>query len=41
MGMGMGIGMSVEVKISHTFRRLTALTQRFGDADRHLVLYAA
>jgi alkylation response protein AidB-like acyl-CoA dehydrogenase len=36
-----GMGMTEELKISHTFRRLTALAQRFGDADHHLERYAA
>jgi alkylation response protein AidB-like acyl-CoA dehydrogenase len=31
-----GMGMSDELKISHTFRRLTTLAQQFGDADHHL-----
>jgi alkylation response protein AidB-like acyl-CoA dehydrogenase len=36
-----GMGMSEELKISHTFRRLTMIAQRFGDADHHLECYAA
>ena len=36
-----GMGMTEELKISHTFRRLTVLAQRFGDADHHLARYAA
>jgi alkylation response protein AidB-like acyl-CoA dehydrogenase len=36
-----GMGMTEEMKVSHTFRRLTVLTQRFGDADHHLERYAA
>jgi alkylation response protein AidB-like acyl-CoA dehydrogenase len=36
-----GMGMSDEVKISHTFRRLTAIAQQFGDADHHLARFAA
>jgi alkylation response protein AidB-like acyl-CoA dehydrogenase len=36
-----GMGMSDELKISHTFRRLTALAQQFGDADHHLARLAA
>ena len=36
-----GMGMSEELKISHTFRRLTMAAQRFGDADHHLQRYAA
>jgi len=31
-----GMGMTEEMKVSHTFRRLTMLAQRFGDADHHL-----
>ncbi|MEP7275679.1 MAG: acyl-CoA dehydrogenase [Betaproteobacteria bacterium] len=30
------MGMSDELKVSHTFRRLTAIAQQFGDADHHL-----
>ena len=36
-----GMGMSDEVKVSHTFRRLTAIAQQFGDADHHLDRFAA
>ena len=36
-----GMGMSDEVKVSHTFRRLTAIAQQFGDADHHLARFAA
>ena len=36
-----GMGMTEEMKISHTFRRLTVLAQRFGDADHHLARFAA
>ena len=36
-----GMGMSEELKISHTFRRLTMLAQTFGDADHHLERFAA
>jgi alkylation response protein AidB-like acyl-CoA dehydrogenase len=36
-----GMGMTEELKISHTFRRLTTIGQRFGDADHHLERYAA
>jgi alkylation response protein AidB-like acyl-CoA dehydrogenase len=36
-----GMGMTEELKVSHTFRRLTAAVQRFGDADHHLARYAA
>jgi alkylation response protein AidB-like acyl-CoA dehydrogenase len=36
-----GMGMTEELKISHTFRRLTMIAQRFGDADHHLERHAA
>lgn len=36
-----GMGMGEEVKVSHTFRRLTAIAQQFGDADHHLARFAA
>jgi alkylation response protein AidB-like acyl-CoA dehydrogenase len=36
-----GMGMTEEMKISHTFRRLTTIGQRFGDADHHLERYAS
>ena len=35
-----GMGMTEELKISHTFRRLTMIAQAFGDADHHLARYA-
>lgn len=35
-----GMGMTEELKISHTFRRLTMLAQEFGDADHHLERFA-
>ena len=35
-----GMGMSEELKVSHTFRRLTAIAQQFGDADHHLERFA-
>jgi len=31
-----GMGMSEEMKVSHTFRRLTMIAQQFGDLDHHL-----
>jgi hypothetical protein len=34
------MGMSEELKISHTFRRLTVLGAQFGDADHHLARFA-
>jgi alkylation response protein AidB-like acyl-CoA dehydrogenase len=36
-----GMGMSDELKVSHTFRRLTMIAQQFGDADHHLERFAA
>ncbi len=36
-----GMGMTEELKLSHTFRRLTMISQQFGDADHHLERYAA
>ena len=36
-----GMGMSEELKISHTFRRLTVLAQQHGDADHHLERFAS
>jgi alkylation response protein AidB-like acyl-CoA dehydrogenase len=36
-----GMGMSDEMKVSHTFRRLTVIAQQFGDADHHLARFAA
>jgi alkylation response protein AidB-like acyl-CoA dehydrogenase len=36
-----GMGMTEELKVSHTFRRLTMLAQQLGDADHHLERYAA
>ncbi|MBU4609043.1 acyl-CoA dehydrogenase family protein [Achromobacter sp. GG226] len=35
-----GMGMSEELKVSHTFRRLTLIGQQYGDADYHLQRYA-
>ena len=35
-----GMGMTEELKVSHTFRRLTALQRRFGDVDQHLARFA-
>lgn len=35
-----GMGMSEELKVSHTFRRLTVIAQQFGDADHHLARFA-
>lgn len=36
-----GMGMSEELKVSHTFRRLSTIAQTFGDADHHLERFAA
>jgi alkylation response protein AidB-like acyl-CoA dehydrogenase len=36
-----GMGMSDELKVSHTFRRLTAIAQQFGDEDHHLGRFIA
>ena len=36
-----GMGMTEELKISHTFRRLTMIGQAFGDADHHLARFAS
>lgn len=36
-----GMGMSEELKVSHTFRRLTVMAEQFGDADYHLARFAA
>jgi alkylation response protein AidB-like acyl-CoA dehydrogenase len=34
-----GMGMTEELKVSHTFRRLTMIAQAFGDADHHLARF--
>jgi len=36
-----GMGMTEEMKVSHTFRRLTMIAQTFGDAEHHLERFAA
>ena len=36
-----GMGMTEELKVSHTFRRLTMIGQTFGDAEHHLERFAA
>ena len=36
-----GMGMSEELKVSHSFRRLTVIGQQFGDADHHLERFAS
>ncbi len=35
-----GMGMTEEMKVSHTFRRLTMIAQQFGDVDHHLERFA-
>jgi alkylation response protein AidB-like acyl-CoA dehydrogenase len=35
-----GMGMSDEVKVSHTYRRLTTIAQQFGDAAHHQERFA-
>ena len=36
-----GMGMSEELKVSHTFRRLTVIAEQFGGADHHLERFAS
>jgi alkylation response protein AidB-like acyl-CoA dehydrogenase len=36
-----GMGMSEELKVSHTFRRLTVIADQFGGADFHLARFAS
>jgi len=36
-----GMGMTQEMKVAHTFKRLTMIAQAFGDADHHLERYVA
>ncbi|HMK85096.1 MAG TPA: acyl-CoA dehydrogenase [Steroidobacteraceae bacterium] len=36
-----GMGMTDELKVSHCFKRLTAIEILFGDSDSHLARYAA
>jgi alkylation response protein AidB-like acyl-CoA dehydrogenase len=36
-----GMGMTEELKVSHTFRRLTMIGQAWGDAEHHLERFAA
>ncbi len=35
-----GMGMTDELKVSHTFRRLTVIARELGDVDRHLERFA-
>lgn len=36
-----GMGMTDEMKVSHTFKRLTMTAMQFGDVDHHLARFAA
>ncbi len=36
-----GMGLTQEMKIAHTFKRLTMICQQYGDADFHLKRFAA
>jgi alkylation response protein AidB-like acyl-CoA dehydrogenase len=36
-----GMGMTQEMKVAHTFKRLTMIAQTMGDADWHLERFAA
>ncbi|NMF98836.1 acyl-CoA dehydrogenase [Aromatoleum toluolicum] len=36
-----GMGMTEELKVSHTFRRLTVIAEQFGDEDYHLTRFGA
>jgi len=36
-----GMGMTDELKVSHTFRRLTMIGQTFGDSEHHLERFAS
>ena len=36
-----GMGMTEELKVSHTFRRLTMIGKTWGDAEHHLERFAA
>ncbi|MGD9946636.1 MAG: acyl-CoA dehydrogenase family protein [Burkholderiaceae bacterium] len=35
-----GMGMTIEMKVAHTFKRLTMIAQQFGDVDHHLARFA-
>ena len=35
-----GMGMTQEMKVAHSFKRLTMIAQTFGDADHHLDRFA-
>jgi alkylation response protein AidB-like acyl-CoA dehydrogenase len=36
-----GMGLTQEMKIAHTFKRLTMICQQYGDVDFHLKRFAA
>jgi alkylation response protein AidB-like acyl-CoA dehydrogenase len=36
-----GMGMSEELKVSHSFRRLTVIAEQFGGADHHLARFSS
>ena len=36
-----GMGMTEELKVSHTFRRLTMIGQAWGDVEHHLERFSA
>ncbi|RPH65702.1 MAG: pimeloyl-CoA dehydrogenase small subunit [Burkholderiales bacterium] len=36
-----GMGMTQEMKVAHTFKRLTMIAQQYGDVDHHLERFAA
>ena len=36
-----GMGMTIEMKVAHTFKRLTMIAQQFGDVDHHLARFTA
>ena len=36
-----GMGMTQEMKVAHSFKRLTMIAQQFGDVDQHLERFAA
>jgi pimeloyl-CoA dehydrogenase small subunit len=36
-----GMGLTIEMKVAHAFKRLTMISQLFGDADHHLARFAA
>jgi pimeloyl-CoA dehydrogenase small subunit len=36
-----GMGLTIELKVAHTFKRLTMISQLFGDVDHHLARFEA